>query len=69
MLITSQAIYKQARAINVVRWLTDTDLFGKDGDILIERIWGAHVAACHSGLPWRACGQLAFLEHKREQWK
>lgn len=47
--------------------LTDTDLFGKDGDILIERIGGAHVAACDSGLPRSARGQLAFLEHKSEQ--
>lgn len=47
--------------------LTDTDLFGKDGDILIERIGGAHVAARDTGLSWCACCQLAFLEHESEQ--
>lgn len=38
------------------------DLFGEDGDVLVEGVGGADVPAGHAGLPGRAGRQLALLK-------
>ena len=42
-------------------------LFGKDGDVLVERLGRADVTAGHAGFPRRARGQFAFFEYQRQQ--
>ncbi len=42
-------------------------LFGKDGNVLVERLGWADVSTGHARLPWRARRQFAFFENERQQ--
>lgn len=44
-----------------------SDLFGEDGNVLVEGVGGADVASRHPGLSGRARRQLALLKHQRKQ--
>lgn len=46
-----------------------THLFGEDGDILVEGLGRANVAARYPRLPRRAGRQLTLLKDKGEQGK
>lgn len=61
-----------ARRISCVPFSRDNNanvayLFRKDGNVLVERLGRAHVAAGHARLARRARCQLALFENERQQ--
>ena len=42
-------------------------LFGKDGNVLVERLGWADVSTGHARLTWRTRRQFAFFENERQQ--
>jgi hypothetical protein len=42
-------------------------LFGKDGNVLVERLGWADVSTGHARLAWRARRQFAFFKNERQQ--
>lgn len=46
---------------------SSTYLFWEDGDVLVERLWGTHIATRDPRLSWRTRGQLALFEYERQK--
>jgi hypothetical protein len=44
-------------------------LFGKDGDVFIEGLWGAHVPSRYRGVTWGTCGEFAFFKNESQKWE
>lgn len=45
----------------------ESDLFGKDCDVLVEGVGGADIAACYPGLPGSARRQLTLLKNQGKE--
>ena len=44
-------------------------LFGKDGDVFIEGLWGAHIPSRYRGVTWGTCGEFAFFKNESQKWE